>query len=131
MQQKRLLRKRSLLVVRVMGLEPIRPSTHAPQTCLSAYSSTLALQYKSGFTRGLSPDCFNIIAHKKRFVKGFLKNFSDFFSFHVIAGKTGIKRLHNLFPLHRRPLPDGNCMAVQRFSVQILPNRFSHHKHRK
>ena len=29
-------------LVRVMGLEPIRPSTHAPQTCLSAYSSTLA-----------------------------------------------------------------------------------------
>ena len=25
-----------------MGLEPIRLSTHAPQTCLSAYSSTLA-----------------------------------------------------------------------------------------
>ena len=30
-------------LVRVMGLEPIRLSTHAPQTCLSAYSSTLAL----------------------------------------------------------------------------------------
>ena len=29
-------------LVRVMGLEPIRLSTHAPQTCLSAYSSTLA-----------------------------------------------------------------------------------------
>ena len=32
------------LLVRVMGLEPIRHSTHAPQTCLSAYSSTLASQ---------------------------------------------------------------------------------------
>jgi len=29
-------------LVRVMGLEPIRRLTHAPQTCLSAYSSTLA-----------------------------------------------------------------------------------------
>ena len=29
-------------VVRVMGLEPIRYTTHAPQTCLSASSSTLA-----------------------------------------------------------------------------------------
>lgn len=73
--------KRSLLMVRVMGLEPIRPSTHAPQTCLSAYSSTLALQYNQVFSRGLSPDCFNIIAQKKSFVKSFLKIFSDFFSF--------------------------------------------------
>ena len=30
------------LLVRIMGLEPIRRLTHAPQTCLSAYSSTLA-----------------------------------------------------------------------------------------
>ena len=29
-------------LVRVMGLEPIRLSTHDPHTCLSAYSSTLA-----------------------------------------------------------------------------------------
>lgn len=29
-------------LVRLMGLEPIRLLTHAPQTCLSAYSSTLA-----------------------------------------------------------------------------------------
>ena len=31
-----------LLMVRVTGLEPVRRETHAPQTCLSAYSSTLA-----------------------------------------------------------------------------------------
>ena len=30
------------VLVRGMGLEPTRRSTHAPQTCLSAYSSTLA-----------------------------------------------------------------------------------------
>ena len=29
-------------LVRVTGLEPVRRKTHAPQTCLSAYSSTLA-----------------------------------------------------------------------------------------
>ena len=29
-------------LVRSMGLEPIRLLTHAPQTCLSAYSSTTA-----------------------------------------------------------------------------------------
>ncbi len=29
-------------VVRVTGLEPVRHETHAPQTCLSASSSTLA-----------------------------------------------------------------------------------------
>ena len=33
---------RTLDMVRVTGLEPVRRSTHAPQTCLSAYSSTLA-----------------------------------------------------------------------------------------
>ena len=29
-------------MVRVTGLEPVRRETHAPQTCLSASSSTLA-----------------------------------------------------------------------------------------
>ena len=29
-------------LVRVTGLEPVRRATHAPQTCLSANSSTLA-----------------------------------------------------------------------------------------
>ncbi len=46
-----------------MGLEPIRHSTHAPQTCLSAYSSTLAVVY--------NPDYRYIISHKDRFVKTF------------------------------------------------------------
>ena len=32
----------SFYLVRMMGLEPIRHATHAPQTCLSAYSSTSA-----------------------------------------------------------------------------------------
>lgn len=30
-------------VVRETGLEPVRPKTHAPQACLSADSSTLAI----------------------------------------------------------------------------------------
>lgn len=57
-------------MVRVMGLEPIRLSTHAPQTCLSAYSSTLALQFR---------DCFNIISEMKKLVKLFLKKIPGFF----------------------------------------------------
>ena len=55
-------------MVRVMGLEPIRLSTHAPQTCLSAYSSTLA-KY------------FNII----HLIKGFVKGFLIFFYFNIIS----------------------------------------------
>jgi len=54
----------------VMGLEPIRRLTHAPQTCLSAYSSTLAYI--------LFPDCFNIIADKKRFVNPFFEKNRNF-----------------------------------------------------
>ncbi len=57
------------LMVRVMGLEPIRLSTHAPQTCLSAYSSTLAI---ISF-----PDCLNIISDYFSFVKPFLKKISE------------------------------------------------------
>ena len=33
---------KDFLMVRVTGLEPVRRLTHAPQTCLSACSSTLA-----------------------------------------------------------------------------------------
>ena len=33
---------RTLVLVREMGLEPIRHRTHAPQTCLSTCSSTRA-----------------------------------------------------------------------------------------
>ena len=40
-------------LVRIMGLEPIRRSTHAPQTCLSAYSSTSA-----NFTPFIAPDYY-------------------------------------------------------------------------
>ena len=46
-----------------MGLEPIRRETHAPQTCLSAYSSTLA--YKT-FLRTI-----DIIAEVQAFVNSF------------------------------------------------------------
>ena len=56
-------------LVRVMGLEPIRLSTHAPQTCLSAYSSTLASQFR---------DCFNIISEMEEVVKLFFKKKSAF-----------------------------------------------------
>ena len=44
-------------LVRQTGLEPVRRLTHAPQTCLSAYSSTAAFD-------------FNIISHCFLFVKG-------------------------------------------------------------
>ena len=33
-----------LFIMRVTGLEPVRRETHAPQTCLSACSSTLAFR---------------------------------------------------------------------------------------
>ena len=36
------LRLQVYFLVRVTGLEPVRRATHAPQTCLSASSSTLA-----------------------------------------------------------------------------------------
>jgi len=58
-------------LVRVMGLEPIRLSTHAPQTCLSAYSSTLAF--------AVSSDCFNIIADNLPLVNPFFKKISKKF----------------------------------------------------
>ena len=43
----------SSFLVREMGLEPTHPKIHAPQTCLSADSSTLAYtgKAKSQFTR--------------------------------------------------------------------------------
>ncbi len=63
-------------LVRVMGLEPIRRLTHAPQTCLSAYSSTLAL--------AVFPDCFNIISDIFGFVNPFFEIFSDFFEITAI-----------------------------------------------
>ena len=62
-----------------MGLEPIRLSTHAPQTCLSAYSSTLASALFSSLMFYPFPDCFTIITDNKTFVKPFLKKNSDFF----------------------------------------------------
>ena len=66
-------------MVRVMGLEPIRLSTHAPQTCLSAYSSTLAFLLSQVLFRRGSPDCFNIISGFLRFVNRFFEIFLDFF----------------------------------------------------
>ena len=64
-------------LVRVMGLEPIRYSTHAPQTCLSASSSTLAYQ-------AVTYD-FDIIAPTKHIVK--TKNYlSEYFFVRVKHG---------------------------------------------
>ena len=40
-------------LVRQMGLEPIRHTTHAPQTCLSANSSTAAYSAESFLTQRL------------------------------------------------------------------------------
>lgn len=61
----------SMNMVRVMGLEPIRLSTHAPQTCLSAYSSTLANEL---LDRRLA---YYSIQREK--VKGFFRPKSHFF----------------------------------------------------
>ena len=48
--------------LRVTGLEPVRRETHAPQTCLSASSSTLA---------NVQPDTVSIIPTADSFVKTF------------------------------------------------------------
>ena len=47
--KKQINKKLICFMVRVTGLEPVRRETHAPQTCLSAYSSTLA--FISHFSR--------------------------------------------------------------------------------
>ena len=71
-----------LFMVRVTGLEPVRRETHAPQTCLSANSSTLAYFNKIRYhvfiilRFGISPQCFIIIAEIRRIVKRFF----DFFT---------------------------------------------------
>ena len=54
-----------------MGLEPIRLLTHAPQTCLSAYSSTTAYFILSL----LCLTTFNSIADILHIVKYFLSFF--------------------------------------------------------
>ena len=46
-----------LFMVRVTGLEPVRRETHAPQTCLSAYSSMLALLKQLLYYNLLFPFC--------------------------------------------------------------------------
>ena len=51
-----------------MRLERTRHKSHAPQTCLSTYSSTLAY-----------PICLSILPRKTRFVKPFSRFSSDFF----------------------------------------------------
>ena len=63
-----------------MGLEPIRPSTHAPQTCLSAYSSTLALTISEVF---LLPHLTALILYQifSGLSTPFLKFFQIFFDF--------------------------------------------------
>ena len=69
---------RSITVVRVTGLEPVRHSTHAPQTCLSANSSTLAF-----LTALLS--CLTIISHFAANVKGKFLFFVIFCKFTAIS----------------------------------------------
>ena len=50
-----------LLMVRVTGLEPVRRETHAPQTCLSAYSSTLAKYFNIIHLGNKKVKCFGEI----------------------------------------------------------------------
>ena len=57
-------------LVRAMGLEPTRQLTHAPQTCLSADSSTLAKTDAQ-----LTSTTSNILPQAKNFVNSFLEKF--------------------------------------------------------
>ena len=53
-------------MVRSMGLEPIRLLTHAPQTCLSAYSSTTASNSNIiALTDTIVNSIFHIFKNKK------------------------------------------------------------------
>ena len=52
-------------MVRVTGLEPVRHATHAPQTCLSANSSTTARSEQMDYNP-LGVRCQEKIMHKKR-----------------------------------------------------------------
>ena len=63
-------------LVRLMGLEPIRLLTHAPQTCLSAYSSTTAYF----ILPLLCLTTFNNIADILHIVKYFLSFFQIFYT---------------------------------------------------
>ena len=63
-------------LVRLMGLEPIRLLTHAPQTCLSAYSSTTAyLIISAAFTKPLN---IYYINSSLFLCQGFFKFFETF-----------------------------------------------------
>ena len=67
----------SFLLVRETGIEPVRFSPHAPQTCASASSATPACRR----------DCNNIVHYTLflKFVKSFLKKYRNFFGFFEIS----------------------------------------------
>ena len=69
----------SFLLVRETGIEPVRFSPHAPQTCASASSATPACRR----------DCDNVIHYTlfSQFVKPFFKFSCDFFDFYRISKK--------------------------------------------
>ena len=73
-----------LFMVRVTGLEPVRRETHAPQTCLSTSSSTLAFSS----CRVASLSATRIIIHTGAgFVNDFLKVFLKKIERNSEAGK--------------------------------------------
>ena len=78
------------LLVRETGLEPVRCEPHAPQTCASASSATLAysntfiLLLEEGLRGGFAfivSRTYGIIHYKNRFVNTFLKKISKKFQF--------------------------------------------------
>ena len=64
-------------LVRETGLEPVRHATHAPQTCLSANSSTRAYSFLRFFSAALSAT-FTIIAPAYPVVNTIFKKFRLF-----------------------------------------------------
>lgn len=81
-----------VLMVRETGLEPVRVAPHAPQTCASADSATLA-NYVVAFLATV-----NIIAKVTFCVKRFLKKVTTFFDNYdcgkLIPINTAPKRLN-------------------------------------
>ena len=82
----------SFLLVRETGIEPVRFSPHAPQTCASASSATPACRR----------DCDNIVYYTLfwGFVKPFFEKLSCFFAFYRIFKKICKKaKAFRSFPL--------------------------------
>ena len=114
-----------MVLVRVMGLEPIRRLTHAPQTCLSAYSSTLAyrcrfLRQRYYYSRS-HPKCqVFFLIFSKNFSKRFFSHFyGDFPSSVVGDGVLDVPRCFCIFPGGAERRRVGNRHALREVFIEF------------